>query len=305
VVLDDELDKAHRPAASRHEYLVDYLVREGIRNRARRSLPQSSSRKRRIGFILIAIAGLSAVLSSTGPLMGLLDSNGCGGPASGGSSGPTSRSIALIDQMGGFDPDPSFVGTLRSIASTAGYGFEYYSPEAATIDTFIHLPSENYALILLRAHGTILLQGEPSTIAVSDQYSQSRRVEDQLSDRLMAVRVGNTTYFGLTAAFIADDLCGQFPHSLILAMGCATMAENYLASAFVQRGAQAFVGWNYGVSVIQTDTTFASLVGLLLTGKSLGPAVQTAMKEGGFDPSPATLLYYPDDQGSFGLPSQV
>ena len=85
-------------------------------------------------------------------------------------------------------------------------------------------------MVVLREHAA-LTQGE---IITSDLYSPSERRIDQLLNRVGPVmEVDGTVHFGILPKFITESMCGLFPGTIVLAMGCSTMDHTDLARAFV------------------------------------------------------------------------
>ena len=198
--------------------------------------------------------------------------------------------IALVNTLSQ-NQDESFIKAIGSLASNAGYGFDYYPFGQGSVDFFRHLPQKGYSIILLRTDSDAVT----GAVTTSDRYNQYQYTGDQLSDSVARIKVNGTyyEYFGLTPKFIGD-MCGRFSGTTILAMGCFSMSTNGMAQAFVQKGAGAFVGWDNGVVATYTDTVFASLLGLLLSGKSISYSVNYVMQTFGPDPFyHARLHYYP------------
>ncbi len=210
---------------------------------------------------------------------------------------PPPNRIALVDQLGGQIPNPEFVERIGFLANKTGYGFDYYPSSQATLSMFLHLPEKGYAMIILRTHGTGRWREDPGAITVSDPYSQSQHITDQLLDRLTAIEVNGSVYFGLKPGFISQLMCGRFPGTAILVMGCNGIGRTDLARAFIDKGARVYIAWNYLVTVYETDLAFASLAGQLLEGKTVGSSIQNVTTALGPDPTTgAVLTYYPYPQ---------
>jgi hypothetical protein len=191
--------------------------------------------------------------------------------------------VGLVDTLAYEYPDSGFVQSIGSAARDAGQGFDYYTPSTLSLDTFVHLPSDGYSVLILRTHigysnaTTTALQ---VAITTSEPYDNYRWVNDQVNDRLANVDVNGSFYFGLTPLFITQRMCGRFPGTLVLAMGCYAMNSTSIGDAFIQKGASAFVGWKGVVRVDQTDFAFEKLVPLLLGGHHVDEAVRGVMGNG-------------------------
>jgi hypothetical protein len=249
-----------------------------------------------IGLFLVAIFALA----SFGPIFHHDLSETLGGSRCGVATPPSPassslRRIALIDELATDNPDPSFVESVNSSASAAGYRLDYFPPWSATIQFFADLPTKGYSMVIFRNHGPgVGLSSEPG-IATSVPYDQNAWVGDQLNDRLAIMEIGGHLYFAITPRFISDLMCGQFSGTMVLAMFCNS-ASFYipLVHAFVDKGAKSFIGWNSSVTVGYDDLSFDKLVPLLLGGSSVAQSVETVMRDLGPDPVyGGHLAFYP------------
>ena len=214
------------------------------------------------------------------------------------------RAIMLVDQLGADNPNPVFASNVSVSAKNAGYRFDYFPPNTATLGFFARLPLLGYSIIILRTHGTLGFPRDPSAIVTSDNYSNSQHVADQLLNRVAPVDVNGSRYFGLESDFVSDVMCGRFQGTLILAMFCGGGgASNSLAKAFVEKGAAAYVGWDETVTVSHTDLVFASLVNLIMKGVGVDESIQTVMTRLGTDPiSGGKLVKYSLSSFSYNVP---
>lgn len=206
-------------------------------------------------------------------------------PASHGESQP--RAI-VMDQLSLNYPDPAFNTNITNALKTAGYSVDYSGPSSSAVDSFRQLPQAGYDLIIIRAH-----TGSSQSIITSEQYSQSEFMADQLSGRLVPAQVeGGPSYFAITPKFVRQDMVGSFSGSTIIVMGCSALEGTQdIASAFIDKGANFFVGWDSSVSIIHTDTSTVAFVRLLSTGKTLPEATAQA---GSADPVYGARLQYLD-----------
>jgi hypothetical protein len=188
--------------------------------------------------------------------------------------------VGLVDTLAFEYPDQGFVQQIESSSRSAGLGFDYYTPNTISLDTFVHLPVDGYSILILRTHigysntSTTALQ---VAITTSEPYDNYRWVVDQARDRLTDVNVNGSYYFGLTPLFVSERMCGHFPGTLVLAMGCYGMNSTEVGSAFLQKGAGGFIGWKGVVRVSETDMVFEKLVPLLLRGTGMAQAVGEVM----------------------------
>lgn len=206
-------------------------------------------------------------------------------PASHGSSQP--RAI-VIDQLALNYPDPLFTTNMTIALNSAGYSVDYSGPSSNSVDSFRQLPQEGYDLIIIRAH-----TGSSQSIITTEPYSQSEFVADQLSGKLVPAQVdGGPLYFAITPKFVRQDLAGSFSGSTVIVMGCSALQGTQdIASAFLDKGANFFVGWDSSVSIIHTDTSTVAFVQLLSRGRTVPEATAQA---GSADPVYGARLQYLD-----------
>lgn len=193
-----------------------------------------------------------------------------------------------MDQLSLNYPDPSFTTNITNALRAAGYSIDYSGPSRTAVDSFRQLPKNGYDLIIVRAHS-----GSGQSIITSEPYSQSEYVGDQLAGRLVPAQVdGGPLYFAITPRFVREDMAGRFSGTTILVMGCSALEGSQdIATAFLDKGANFFVGWDSSVSIIHTDTSTVAFIRLLSTGRSLAEATVQA---GVADPVYGARLRYLD-----------
>lgn len=201
----------------------------------------------------------------------------------------TSHTRALVvDELSLNYPDPSFVSNVTSTLTAKGYTVDYVGPSTTAVNYFRQLPGQGYDLVIIRAH-----EGSGQSIITTEPYSPSEYLVDQLAGRIVPAQVGaGPVYFALTAKFVRQDMMGRFPESTIIVMGCSALQGTQdMAAAFLDKGANFFVGWDGSVSIIHTDTSTVNLVRLLSSGTSVPEATSLA---GGGDPVYQAKLGYLD-----------
>lgn len=204
---------------------------------------------------------------------------------------------AIVDELSGTFPDPSFNNEARAILVGAGYTVDYFGPNQTTVDFYSTLASRGYGVIIIRAHSTGWVAGSQVTIFTSEPYSQTSHVYEQLTDEVGSGYLTNTTrYFLIGSKFVQDVMQGRFPNSIIMMMGCTGLKDSEMAQAFVAKGAEVYISWNKSVTSDRTDSATIALLRSLAQGKTVGQAVSNAMDEVGPDPTyNSTLGYYPAD----------
>jgi hypothetical protein len=197
----------------------------------------------------------------------------------------------LIDQLSKTYPNPSFTETVDRQLSTAGYTVDYYGPSDVSIRLFQNLPSNDYRIIIIRAHSAL---AGGAAVATSEPYSQYAHLYEQLTDQVVPISVHNgTAYFAITPEFVRDHMHGRFQGSIIVMMGCWGLEDTALAEAFLERGAGTFVGWTTSVTAAQTDTATLTLLEALAQGKTVRDAVASAADSvAGGGAGASSLAYY-------------
>ena len=185
-------------------------------------------------------------------------------------------------------PDPSFVTNLTSALVGAGYQVDYWGPSSSSVEQFRHLPADSYDLMVIRSH-----TGSSQSIITTEPYSRNSYSTDQLNGALVPAVAGNSpVYFAMTPQFVRLDMMGRFPQSTVIIMGCSALQGSQdLATAFLDKGASLFVGWDSSVTIIHTDTSMVALARQLAQGRSIPVAVKTAVTE---DPVYGARLQYLD-----------
>jgi hypothetical protein len=183
-------------------------------------------------------------------------------------------------------PHPQFVREIRRIMNQSGYGFDYFSEGAATLDFFFNLPNQGYSIIILRVEGVNIRVGDASSVAfaTSDQYGGSQRVSDQVRNDLGVIEANGHTYFAMTSKAISRLMCGRFSGTTLLVMSCNSLSDSSLAQAFIDKGAKSFIGWNGSITIVHDDRVFTAVTALLTVGVQAGSAVQYASNLFGPDP---------------------
>lgn len=189
-----------------------------------------------------------------------------------------SHQAVLIDSLSATDPDPFFISNVSQTLSSAGYSVDYYGPGQVTVDLFRNLPLMGYSILIFRTHTATSSIAPPGQNIVTHQtYTPSQYSFEQLTNLVTdaVVRPGDH-FFAITPSFIRDEAAGVggFHGALIIQMGCSTLqARPDLATAYFERGASAFVGWNGVVSSYYTDISTERFLTKLMRGDALQQAV--------------------------------
>jgi len=217
---------------------------------------------------------------------------------------------AIVDQLSLTYPNQTFIEAATNILKQAGYTVNYYPGEKVTVEFYRNLPTYGYKIIILRVHSAgFTPEGQSFVLSIftSEPYSSTKYVYEQLTDQLgrnSYTRPGEPPfYFGILPEFVRSSMKGNFQNAIIVMMGCDGMAYQFMAEAFTQKGAKAYIGWNASVSVSHTDTATISLLQHLITEKqTIKQAIDNIMKEVGPDPTyNSQLAYYPLNAGECAI----
>ena len=232
---------------------------------------------------------------------------------------------AIVDQLGLNEPNPEFAQNATAMLEEAGYTVDYFPPEQVTVDFYRQLPQQDYLLIVFRVHiarfteeGLTMADperrqaildafGSSVFLFTSEQYDSAKYSEDRDKLRLFAVRnltgSGDTRYFGITPRFI-QSMQGDFDKTVVVLMGCDGLLFDGTAKAFVDKGAEAVIGWDSLVSAPHTDKAVESLLRKLVRERlTLGEAIRRTMAEVGSEPAyDNALKAYPEEAKDRTLP---
>jgi hypothetical protein len=259
-------------------------IKDRIREQRKRN------RRVTLAVIMIAVVAVSGIITYS-----ILNQSS--------SSRAVSFKAAIVDQLSGTFPNPSFNDNTKTILVGAGYTVSYYSPDQVTVDFFRSLPSKGYSLLIIRAHSTGWVTRHPITIITSELWSANKYLYEQLTDSVAASKLAdNKTYFVITSKFVRESMQGTFPKSIVIMMGCTGLKDSEMAQAFVARGAKVYVSWDKSVTADRTDNATTALLRSLAEGRTVQQAVSAAMGQAGPDPVYNSRLgFYPDDQATLAL----
>jgi hypothetical protein len=257
--------------------------------------------------------GLAATVAVVCVSLAVLAPTACSG-------GSSTSTAAVVDQLSEREPNPAFAETATATLEEAGYAVDYYPADEVTVDLYHELPTQDYDLIVLRAHSAIpredlslpsnvpedVLQrimdkiGDDVLLFTSEPYEEDAYPEEQKAMELFPIVYPGETWdkahFAVGSDFIRSSP-GQFDDSVVILMGCRSLASDRTAAAFVDRGASAVVGWTDTVSPSHTDAATEVLLRYLVSEElSVEEAVEKTMAEHGSDPwYEARMVVYPDD----------
>jgi len=202
-----------------------------------------------------------------------------------------SLKAAIVDQLSEHFPNPAFITTATNLLTNAGFNVSYFSSENVTVPFYRELVEDAYGIIIFRAHSALRNETTIVDLFTSEKYRQGAYPEYSglLSRAEYLVPLGQETgqfYFAIAPKFI--ESFGNFPKSIIVAMGCWSLKPGYygMAQAFINRGAKAYVGWNETVLPTDTDYETAKFLEMFLgENKTLASAIDITGRHTYYDPS--------------------
>ncbi|MCS7145286.1 MAG: hypothetical protein RMJ28_06700 [Nitrososphaerota archaeon] len=212
--------------------------------------------------------------------------------------GPTRPRAAIVDGLSEDLPNPELIRDMAERLESAGYVVEIFNGSGVSVDFFRRLPSMDFSLIIMRLHGGRLRQPIGLLIGsglFAEPFNENKYLEEYLSGYLLrgVPYVGDKDYFVITPHFVSDKLEGRFRGSAIVVLSCYSAVDEVLASAFLSRGASAFVGVDNVATDIYLDRVGLELVRNIAGGMSLREAYSKTVEEVGPDPETgASLRYY-------------
>jgi hypothetical protein len=200
----------------------------------------------------------------------------------------------IIDQLSLHDPNPEFIATAKQILESFGFTVDVWQGEDINVDFYRKLPAMGYRFVLLRVHSGTLVSQEGETTTTSDttylftneEYSATKYVMDQLSDRVSNALMQEDTplVFAVNSEFI-KSADGTFNGSFILSMGCESFKYNDMPAAFLEKGASVYIGWSDIVTLEYVDKATIDLMTNLFTAKmTLSEGISTTLNRLGYDP---------------------
>jgi hypothetical protein len=208
-----------------------------------------------------------------------------------------SLKAALIDQLGMSFPNPEFVDNITNILSAAGFSVTYYESKNVNVSLFSGLAKDDYGIIILRTHSALRLDNSTVDLFTSEEFTLDKYTE--MLDRGLLSNgsyLWDTSkhYFAITSNFI-ENLEGRFPRSIVVAMGCWSLKPDVrqLANAFINKGAEVYIGWTDMVESRHTDSETIKLLRMLLEGnQTIEDAVYSTDPDWSFPPARSTMSFY-------------
>ncbi|MGQ9719648.1 MAG: hypothetical protein ACUVWK_07435 [Nitrososphaerales archaeon] len=203
---------------------------------------------------------------------------------------------AILDSLYVMDPNESFLDEANHTLSDAGFDVDMYIGSDVTVELFKNLPSLGYKLIVLRVHTAY----EPDIVAFfTGNYADLGYFTEQLMGWVRIGEVEGERFYAVTPGLIREASSGGFQKSIVIVDSCYGLNLTSMASAFIDKGASAYIAWDKVVYPNYSDNATLKLIENLLEGMTVEEAIQATPS----DPSKfgSILSCYPDDGGDIRL----
>lgn len=205
------------------------------------------------------------------------------------------HTAAIIDQLSLTHPNATFIENVEKTLTSANFTVDYYNYSKITVDFYRQLPSKRYSLIILRVHSGVGQYSGLTCLYTSENYSDWAHYWEQTNKQVVAVDYvqNGPTYFAITSNFIkASDIC---KNSTVIMMGCNGTEKDDMEKAFIEKGANVYIGWDGSVSPEHTDkATEQLLINIITKNQTIDEAIDNTMNTVGSDPNyHSRLTHYP------------
>jgi len=209
---------------------------------------------------------------------------------------------AIIDQLSSSRlaetiryPNQTFINTAKQVLYKRFSIVDYYS-DNATVEQYKGLSSQNYKLIIWRAHSALNLDSKYIAISTSDKYGSKNYDQYLENGQLTLCNITGYYYFGITPKFVKELMSGRFNDTVIILMSCNGLKQEYYKTAetFEEKGAKVFISWDGWIESSDNDNAITLLLQYLINeNNTISNAVSKIPRySSAFGPS--QLKHYPD-----------
>jgi len=169
---------------------------------------------------------------------------------------------AIVDQLGGSFPNKNFIGNVTEILQQYNFTVVHNRSAEITVNFYKSLPKSNPGVVIFRVHSAIRNNTQLVDFFTSEKYKPDEYAEygDCLSKAWLSWK--SNYYFAIGPGFV-EIMDGDFPKSVVIAMGCDSLKYSTMAEAFIDKGAKLYIGWTGLVSVADSDEATIKLLELL------------------------------------------
>jgi hypothetical protein len=185
---------------------------------------------------------------------------------------PSQPKAAIIDQLSSSqlaEPirhrNQTFINTTKQLLYKRFSIVDYYS-DNATVEQYKGLSSQDYKLIIWRAHSALDLNSKYIAISTSDKYGSKNYDQYLENGQLTLCNITGFLYFGITPKFVEELMSGRFEDTMILLMSCNGLKQEYYKTAetFEEKGVKVFISWDGWIGPSDNDNAIAHLLNYLI-----------------------------------------
>jgi len=216
---------------------------------------------------------------------------------------PSQPKAAIIDQLSSSHLDEpirhlnqTFINTAKQQLYKRFSIIDYYS-DNATVEQYKGLSSQNYKLIIWRAHSALDLNSKYIAISTSDKYGSMNYDQYLENGQLTLCNITGYYYFGITPKFVEELMSGRFEDTVIIFMSCNGLKQDYYKTAetFEEKGVKVFISWDGWIDPSDNDNAVTLLLQYLINdNNTISNAVSKIPQYSSLYGPPSQLKHYPD-----------
>lgn len=221
---------------------------------------------------------------------------------------------AIVDQLSSHNlgasryPNKTFIETAKEMLHKRFSKIDYYS-DNATVEQYRQLATQDYRLILWRAHSALDLEDKYVAISTTEKYrpADHERYLDSGHLTLCNITGEGTLYVGITPKFIKEQMTGRFEKTWLILMSCNGLKLGYTetATTLVEKGAEVFISWTSWIAASENDNLTTKLLDCLINENRTVQEAVDQVPESTLYGSPCKLIYYPAEAANNFVPSYV
>ena len=219
---------------------------------------------------------------------------------------PSQPKAAIIDQLSSSHleapirhENQTFIDTAKQLLYKRFSIIDYYS-DNATVEQYKGLSSQNYKLIIWRAHSALDLNSKYIAISTSDKYGSKNYDQylenGQLTVCNITVLSQSYYYFGITPKFVEELMGGRFEDTVIIFMSCNGLKQDYYKTAetFEEKGVKVFISWDGWILPSDSDNGITLLLQYLINDNNTISNAVSKIPQYSSPYGLSQLKHYPD-----------
>lgn len=145
--------------------------------------------------------------------------------------------VNTLSEDDSYQNTKSLLNDIKEVLKDINFEVDLKNTPEADLDLFKKL--DEYGFIFMHGHGNLI--GDKIVFETGEKTEQIRFTNpDWLKDRLHYGFPGGN--IAITNKFV-EDYNTDFADSIIISYSCHSLEKDYMAKAFVQNGAQSYMGW--------------------------------------------------------------